>query len=444
MQWPSSTRGNKASVDAARRLRWERSLIAARDPIAELDGQGHVTKRFVYGSRPHVPDYMVTYDQSGAETGTYRLVCDHLGSVRLVVDTSDGSVVERMRYDAFGNVLEDTNEGFEPFGFAGGLYDASTGLVRFGARDYDPRVGRWTAKDPLGFGGGDSNVYVVGSDPVNFIDPAGLITLQQVSDFSAGFGDTLTFGLTRLIRKAMDTDDVVNHCSGAYAGGMVTGMVFQMVLAPEASEAEAAELESEAELLEEAESVGCFVAGTKVLTKEGEKPIDQIKKGEKVWSRDPDTGQFGWKTVTDTIVHYNKPVLRLQLVDAHGHAEVLGVTGNHPFWVRNRGWTKAEDLLDGDEIFSSRGGWVKVGSASWFAHSQTVYNLEVDGFHTYFVGASGAWVHNGGCGSWVDRLKQSGLQPTQSARRFNWEKSIRLPTRWKTELGIGARANSIQ
>ncbi len=394
MQWPSSTRGNKASVDAARRLRWERSLIAARDPIAELDGQGHVTKRFVYGSRPHAPDYMVTYDASGAETGTYRLVCDHLGSVRLVVDTSDGSVVERMRYDAFGNVLEDTNEGFEPFGFAGGLYDASTGLVRFGARDYDPRVGRWTAKDPLGFGGGDSNVYVyVGSDPVNSVDPSGLWslnpwkwsnnTLDTIANASGGFGDALTFGATSLIRRALDIEDSVNECSGAYAGGMVAGMIAMAVLAPE-----------EAELAES----GCFVAGTKVLTKEGEKPIDQIKKGEKVWSRDPDTGQFGWKTVADTIVHYKKPVLRLQLVDAHGHAEVLGVTGNHPFWVRNRGWTKAEDLLDRDEVFSSRGGWVKVGSASWFAHSQTVYNLEVDGFHTYFVGASGAWVHNGGCG----------------------------------------------
>ncbi len=213
----------------------------------------------------------------------------------------------------------------------------------------------------------------------------------------------------------MDTDDVVNHCSGAYAGGMVTGMVFQMVLAPEASEAEAAELESEAELLEEAESVGCFVAGTKVLTKEGEKPIDQLKKGDKVWSRDPDNGQFGWKTVTDTIVHYNKRVLRLELVDAQGHPEVLGVTGNHPFWVHNRGWTKAEDLLDGDEIFSSRGGWVKVGSASWFAHSQTVYNLEVDGFHTYFVGASGAWVHNGGC---VDPYE---LEPTHGRTYSNRE-----------------------
>ena len=170
-----------------------------------------------------------------------------------------------------------------------------------------------------------------------------------------------------------------------YVGGYVGGMVYQFVLL--------SELGAEGE-------GGCFVAGTKVLTKEGEKPIDQIKKGDKVWSRDPDTGEFGWKTVTDTIVHYNKPVLRLELVDAQGHAEVLGVTGNHPFWVRNRGWTKAEDLLDGDEVFSSRGGWVKVGSASWFAHSQTVYNLEVDGFHTYFVGASGAWVHNS-CWGWV-------------------------------------------
>jgi len=45
------------------------------------------------------------------------------------------------------------------FAFAGGLYDADTKLVRFGARDYDPAVGRWTCKDPLLFGGGLSNLY---------------------------------------------------------------------------------------------------------------------------------------------------------------------------------------------------------------------------------------------------------------------------------------------
>ncbi|MBU1388574.1 MAG: RHS repeat-associated core domain-containing protein, partial [Proteobacteria bacterium] len=64
-------------------------------------------------------------------------------------------------------------------GFAGGLYDADTGLVRFGYRDYDPDTGRWTAKDPIGFSGGDTDLYgYVLNDPVNFVDPEGLIGLE--------------------------------------------------------------------------------------------------------------------------------------------------------------------------------------------------------------------------------------------------------------------------
>ncbi|MBF0137125.1 MAG: hypothetical protein HQL65_12865, partial [Magnetococcales bacterium] len=61
------------------------------------------------------------------------------------------------------------------FGFAGGLYDTQTGLVRFGARDYDASTGRWTAKDPIRFNGGDTNLYgYVLGDPVDFTDPLGL------------------------------------------------------------------------------------------------------------------------------------------------------------------------------------------------------------------------------------------------------------------------------
>jgi RHS repeat-associated protein len=73
--------------------------------------------------------------------------------------------------------LSDTNPGFQPFGFAGGIYDNDTKLVRFGARDYDPVTGRWTAKDPIYFAGGDTNLYgYVQNNPVNFIDPSGLDT----------------------------------------------------------------------------------------------------------------------------------------------------------------------------------------------------------------------------------------------------------------------------
>src|SRR5437762_1772034 len=80
-----------------------------------------------------------------------------------------------MDYDEFGNVLLDSNPGFQPFGFAGGLYDLSTKLVHFGSRDYDAEIGRWTAKDPIAFGGGDTNLYGYAvNDPVNGIDPVGL------------------------------------------------------------------------------------------------------------------------------------------------------------------------------------------------------------------------------------------------------------------------------
>ena len=72
-------------------------------------------------------------------------------------------------------MIEDTNPGFTPFGFAGGLYDAETGLVRFGAREYDAEIGRWLSKDPILFAGGDTNLYgYVMQDPVNWVDPSGL------------------------------------------------------------------------------------------------------------------------------------------------------------------------------------------------------------------------------------------------------------------------------
>jgi RHS repeat-associated protein len=121
----------------------------------------------VYGSRTNVPDYVI------ASSDTYRIVADHLGNVRLVVDISTGLVAQRIEYDAFGPVSQNTSPGLQPFGFAGGLLDDATGLVRFGARDYDSHIGRWITKDPVGFVGG-LNLYVYATnDPVNFVDVNG-------------------------------------------------------------------------------------------------------------------------------------------------------------------------------------------------------------------------------------------------------------------------------
>ncbi|HEY2093356.1 MAG TPA: RHS repeat-associated core domain-containing protein [Thermoanaerobaculia bacterium] len=142
--------------------------------IAETDGTGAVTKRFVYGSRTNVPEYM-TWQGS-----TYRIITDHLGSPRYVLHASAGTLAEAITDDEFGNVLSDTNLGFVPFGFAGGLYDPDTKLVRFGARDVDLPTGRWTAKDPILFAGTDADLYNYAfADPVNYVDPFGLDALTQ-------------------------------------------------------------------------------------------------------------------------------------------------------------------------------------------------------------------------------------------------------------------------
>jgi RHS repeat-associated protein len=169
---------------------------------AELNGSGNLVSRFVYGTRVNVPDYMI---RGGV---TYRIISDHLGSPRLIVDTATGLVMQRMDYDEFGNVLYDSLPGFQPFGFAGGLYDVNTGLVRFGARDYEAATGRWTTKDPIGFAGGDTSFYgYAGNDPVNLLDldglkvyPANFVGPLQKSDsrsYAADLSDPRLAPLTR-------------------------------------------------------------------------------------------------------------------------------------------------------------------------------------------------------------------------------------------------------
>jgi RHS repeat-associated protein len=165
--------------------------------VAELtyDASGILTDttRFVYGSKANVPDFMV---KGGV---AYRILSDHLGSPRLVVNATSGVVMQRIDYDEFGNVTSETlASGFTPipFGFAGGLYDRDTKLVRFGARDYDANVGRWAAKDPIRFGGGLNLYGYVLNDPVNLVDPGGLwaaggsIEITVVAPILSGGGGT--------------------------------------------------------------------------------------------------------------------------------------------------------------------------------------------------------------------------------------------------------------
>lgn len=130
-----------------------------------------------YSDIANGPEYVIR----GSDT--FRIVADSLGSVRLIVNAQTGAVAQRIDYDEWGQITLDTNPGFQPFGYAGGLYDKDTGLVRFGARDYDPMIRRWTSPDPINFRGSSTNLYTyVNNDPLNLVDPSGLGPMRGSRD----------------------------------------------------------------------------------------------------------------------------------------------------------------------------------------------------------------------------------------------------------------------
>ena len=104
------------------------------------------------------------------------MISDHLGSPVMVVDAENATPVLYREYDAFGNITRAVGaetSNLDAFGFAGGQMDPDTGLIRIGARDYDPAIGRWTTPDRR-FPVHKSNTYVYADgDPVNRFDVMG-------------------------------------------------------------------------------------------------------------------------------------------------------------------------------------------------------------------------------------------------------------------------------
>jgi len=159
--------------------------------LAVYDGSDNLLMRFEYADG-RLPVSMTRSD------GVYYLTYDQVGSLRVVADAS-GVPVKLIDYDSFGSIINDTDSTFKvPFGFAGGLHDRDTGLVRFGFRDYDPNIGRWTSKDPILFAGGDTDLYQYClNDPVSWLDPLGLqlTTREQLIASIAGGAGAIVGGL---------------------------------------------------------------------------------------------------------------------------------------------------------------------------------------------------------------------------------------------------------
>lgn len=132
----------------------------------------------------------------------------------------------------------------------------------------------------------------------------------------------------------------------------------------------------------------CFPAGTPVHTAYGKKNIEEIVAGDEVWAWDENNGTVALKAVTATMEREVDATVEITL-----EGETIETTAEHPFYTR-KGWKDAADLTTDDELKTKEGEWKFIKKHEFAYEKRKVFNFEVEGWHTYFVGILAWLVHN--------------------------------------------------
>jgi len=157
-------------------------------------------------------------------SGTVWYAFDERGNVAQRVG-GNGALLSTDLYDAFGKKRSGAADVFGFGGQAGYYTDVETGLILCTNRHYDPQQGRFLTRDPLGYGGGINLYSYTANNPINWMDPDGLDWLDDTSNFFAGWGDTLTFGGTDILREEVGINGGIDHSNGWYYGGEAAGFL---------------------------------------------------------------------------------------------------------------------------------------------------------------------------------------------------------------------------
>ncbi|WP_456094014.1 polymorphic toxin-type HINT domain-containing protein [Paenibacillus sinensis] len=327
------------------------------------------------------------------------------GDVVQIVDTS-GNVVNSYSYDVWGNITSQTEGVSNSFKYAGEMYDAETGLYYLRARYYDPSIGRFINEDtvegqidnPLSL-----NLYTyVGNNPLIRVDPSGNSWISdqwysfvvQMKSVHSSWESAMSFWTLGFTDPFFTSAKVpMNSKEYWYAQAEVifnTATLGVGTFEKKATLEVAEEIPSVVRVASKA--CNCFTGGTKVQTDEGEKNIEDIKVGDKVLSKDETTGEVAYKEVTATFNHETDEIYQI-----HVGGQTIESTFNHPFYVKDKGWTFVKDLKPGDLLVQSDGNTLRIESIKLLNKHVTVYNMTVETFHTYFVSDLGIWVHNSNC-----------------------------------------------
>jgi len=185
--FPDSTTASYAYDGLGRRIEKNvngtitRYIYDGEDIVLEYDGTNTFRARYSHGDQTDQP---LALQKAGA---FYFYHADHQGSITHLTRNLDGSIANEYRYDAYGNITLIQEAVIQPFTYTGREFDPESGLYYYRARYYDANTGRFLSEDPIGFAGGDQNLYrYVLNNPVNFVDPDGLI-VKTVGEATGGF-----------------------------------------------------------------------------------------------------------------------------------------------------------------------------------------------------------------------------------------------------------------
>ena len=321
-----------------------------------------------------------------AERKTTYYHTDGLGSV-IAASNEAGTLLWRKEYAPFGEQLDSTAEQ-EKLAYTGKEHDDVTGLTYFGARYYDPYLGRFMGVDPVGFVESNPmsfNRYAyVNNNPYKYVDPDGEF-LNFAAKFVLDVGINVAFNY--VTTGEMDVGGALKESAiGIFNPAKTVAKAGKLGLA-------LAKAAKKADRIDPTCVLSCFAAGTTVLAEDGFVAIESLREGDLVWAHDPDTGETHLKPVVRTFVNTKDSVWELTL-EKHGVRYRHEVTGSHPYFVVGQGWVEVAQLHVGAVLQAEGESSAIVTGLRDTGEVVTTYNLEVADIHTYYVSAAKVLVHN--------------------------------------------------
>ena len=135
----------------------------------------------------------------------------------------------------------------------------------------------------------------------------------------------------------------------------------------------------------------CFVAGTKVLTENGYKNIEDIKIGDKVYSYNLNNNELELKEVINTIISYTMDTYKVTL-----DGKIVEMSPKHQVYIIDKGWVRAYDLKAGDKMLKSDNTIIEIENVEYKVYDEVIptYNLTVEGNNNFYVSEIQVLVHN--------------------------------------------------